>query len=287
MLSQTQKTIDLMKKAYDQPILFHLLHCNLSHILLKTAPTYEITDDWSKLLIYSAHPNKIPNQSLEIKIQSIIKRLRPPFDNEKKLKIMVICYYLLNRVAAQTNHIVLFELVSNFLCENEYIDSLIIKLLSNVITGKIFNVEQNRKITGTIIQRMVEILKEKDLTLLNKLRSIVCFIQQDIKPFELDFIEISADYKGYKTLELLCLYAKYTGNVSFIKEVLPNNISFVEGLNSFISGSFYFSCCEKFDLSKCLVKDNRLFMKIKEDYEDSDDKKKFVSDLLEFVSNLK
>lgn len=276
-----------MKKAYDQPILFHLLHCNLSNILLTTVPSYEITDDWSKLLIYSAHPNKMPNQSLEIKIQSLIKRLRPPFDNEKKLKLMIVCYYFLNRVVAQANHIVLFELVSNFLGENEYIDSLIIKLLSNVITAKIFNIEQNRKFTNTIVQRMVELLKEKNLSVVNKLRSIVCFIQEDIKPFQLDFIEISADYKGYKTLELLCLYAKYTGNVSFIKEVLPSNISFVEGLNAFMSGTFSFSCSEKYELNKCIVKNNELLIKIKEAYENSDDKKNFVSNLLEFVSNLK
>jgi len=288
MPSEVQRTISLMRKAYDQPIVFHLLHSHLVHLLAGTTPTYEIVDEWSKILVYSAYPNKIPNQALELKIQALLKRIKPPVDTpESKLRLMVICYYLLNRPPAMINTIILFELVSNFLGCSEYFDSLIVKILSNILLAKTFGVECNRKLTAAAAERMVEIVATKDLSAYNRIRALPCFIDASVRPMDLTLAAVEQSLAGYKTLEVLCLYAKYVKDTSAIKDILPSDIGFIEALRGFMSQSFTFSVRNSIDLSRCLVADRGIYDSIRRCYEASEDKSRFIADIIEFVSNLR
>lgn len=287
MSPEIEKTIGLIKRSYNQPIFFHLLYSHLSYLLSKTTPIYEITDDWSKILIFSCHSNNTPNQGLEIKIQQNLKRYRPPFDDEKKLKTMVICYYLLNRPSNLINHIIVFELISGFLGVSSYFDGLILRIFSNMLLSKVFDQCENKKLREESINRIQEIIKTKELSEINRIRSLICFITGNIIPFKLDFVTITPTFQSYKTLEAICLYAKYTQDTSFIKEILPTDLLFIEGLESFLKFNFSFETSDLIPPEKCCLTDRSIFEKIKQEFMKSNDKKKFVSELIDFISSLK
>lgn len=288
MNPQIQRTIELIKKSYDQPILFHILHNHLTFLLQKSFSAHEITDEWSKILVFSAYSNKIPNQGLEMKIQSFIKKLRPPFDsNEKKIKLMIICYYLLNRPILMINHIIVFELVTNFMGYSDYIDGLIIKVFSNLVTSRIYSVPANKKVSDDSINRMVESIRSCNLSDVNKIKALVCFIPVNIAPFDLSNVVIDQNYAGYKYLEIFCLYAKYATNTSFIKDILPNNISFIEGLTAFMNNQFMISTADCNNMTMCVLEDRSIYDVLKKSFELSTDKEKFISDVIEYVMSLK
>lgn len=288
MVSEAQRTIALMRKAYDQPILFHILHSHLAYLLSNTTPTYEIVDEWSKILVYSAYPNKIPNQALELKIQALLKRIRPPMDTpESKMRLMVICYYLLNRPPSMINNIVIFELVSNFLGHSEYFDGLILKISSNLLLARTFGVEPNKKLTAAAADRMAEIILTKGLAPYNRIRALPCLIDSDTKVIDLALTTVDREFVGFKTLEIFCLYAKYVKNTSSIKETLPSDIGFIEALREFMSLNFSFSVWSNIDLTRCLVEDRSIYDRIRQCFQLTHDKPKFVSDVMEFLSTLR
>ena len=287
MNTQISKTIDLIKKSYNQPILFHLLHSHLSYLLTKTiSPISEITDDWSRLLIFSCHQNNSPNQGLEIKLQQNLKRFRPPFDNEKRLKTMIVCYYLINRTVSLVNHVLIFELVSNFLGISDYFDGLILKIFSKILLCKVFSLEANKKMKEDSIVRIQEIIKSTELSEINKIRSLVCFITGNIEPFKIDFISIESDFKSFKILETICLYVKYTSETSFIMNILPDDEFFIKELKNFMNFDFNFEGSEHFLIKDCNLLDKEIFDKIKIEFSKCSDKKRFISELLDFISNL-
>lgn len=283
-----KKTIELMKRAYDQPILFHILHGHLSFLMQKATPAYEMVDDWSKILVLSCHPNKMPNQGLETKIQQFLNKNRPPLlTSDQKLKLMCVCYYFLNRQPSLMNHIALFELVSSYLgLVSDYFDGMIINLLNKTILCRIFEMEENRKNSASSIEKMISILKERTLSDANKAKAIPCFINSDISPFSMSHASIQPSYLGYKYLESICLYAKYTANTSYLQEILPSSEHFLEDLRRFMSFSFEFDSTPRLDLSKCLVQDNSTFKKIKEEFDGAEDKHLYVSKLIEYISSL-
>lgn len=287
MSPEIEKTIGLIKKSYKQPIIFHLLHSHLAFLLTKTTPVYEITDDWSRILIFSCHSNTNPNQGLEIKIQQNLKRYRPPFDDEKILKTMIICYYLLNRPSNLINHILVFELVSGFLGFSNYIDGLILRIFSNMLLAKVYGIEENKKMKEDTVTRLQEIIKTKKLSDVNKVRSLICYITGNVIPFELDFITIAQSFRSFKELETICLYAKYTQNTDFIKEILPNDEFFIQGLNDFLKFEFSFESKREVTIEKCCLIDRNIFDKIEQEFQRSSDKEKFISELIDFISKLK
>lgn len=287
MNPQISRTIELIKKSYDQPILFHLLHGHLAYLLTKTTPIYEMNDDWSKILIFSCHPNKITNQALETKLQQNIKRFRPPFDNEKKLKNMIICYYLLNRPSHLINHILVFELISYFLGSSDYFDGLILRIFTNMLIPKIYTLEDNRKLKEDTIFRIQEIIKIKSLSDVNKIRSLACFITGNTMPFSLNFIYITPNFLSFKTLEIICLYAKYTKNTSFINDILPNDELFLSALEQFMKCDFGFESIQAVSIDKCCLMNKDIYDEIRKEFDRCSNKEKFVSELIEFISYMK
>jgi hypothetical protein len=285
MNTQISKTIALIKKSYDQPIIFHILHNHLALQVSKTNANYEITDDWSKILIYSSSKSKVITQGLESKMQSFIKRIRPPFDcNDSKLKLMCICYYLLNK---PSNHILIFELVSKFLGISDYFDGLILTILSRNVVSKIYQMKEDKKISEQSTNRMLEIIKSSELSEQNKVKALVCFVNSPLRPFNLDFLDVKNDYFGYKCLEYICLYAKYAVNTCFIREIVPDHPDFICSLGSYMNGCFEFDCKgSDIDMKKALVEDKSIYIKIREAFEKAEDKKRFISDIYDFLQSL-
>lgn len=285
---QIQKTISLIKKSYDQPILFHVLYLHLSHLLARTNPLYESNDDWSKIILLSCTSNKLPNQGLEVKLQAFIKKLRPPVEsNEQRLKIMVVCYYMLSRPAHLANHILLFELVTSMMGCSDHLDGLILTVLGRAVNARFYGLPENKKIREDAVSRMLESVSHRQLSNANKIKALVCFIRGDVRPFSLDFIDIQPTFFGYKCLEYICLYAKFTQNTVFIKEILPSHPEFLEGLSQYMKADFYFECPGSFKLDDAVVENNMIFDRIREAFLVASNKKKFISDMTEFLMNLK
>lgn len=289
MGSQIQRTIELMKRCYDQPMLFHILHNHLSQLLEKTTPACEVRDDWSRILIFSSHPNKMPNQGLETKIQGLMHKLKMHADTEEnRLRLMCICYYLLNRPPHLINHIVTFELVNSFLGKvSDYFDGLIIKILSSLVLAKVFCVDENRKMRKDALDRMLCILKERTLSDQNRVRALACFVSSSVAPAPVNFVEILPNYQGYKYLETICMYAKYAVDAASIKSILPSYPGFVDGLRDFMNCSLAFECRSGFDLKCSMVQDRTVFARIRDAFERAQDKQKLVAELLDFIMSLR
>lgn len=285
---QIKKTLSLIKKSYDQPIIFHILHNHLSFLLKKVNPAFEMVDDWSKILIMSAHSIKLAFQGIEIKIQRFLNENKTVTTKEQKLKLMCICYYLINKPCNQINHILIFELINNYLGNvSNYFDGLIIKILTNLNLARLFDQEINQKVKFEYIEKMLEICGNKNLSNNCKLKLLPCFINSNIIPFDLNFLEIENNYFGYKSLELVCLYAKYTVNTTYIKDILPSNPFFITELGNFMNLEFNFTYKSKYDLKQCVVEDLTVYNQIRDAYEKSSDKQKFISKILDFITSLK
>lgn len=284
-----KKILQLIKKSYDQPIIFDILHHHLAHLLKKVTPSYEMVDDWSKILVMSAHPNYLPFQGIEIKIQKFLNENRPPITTkEQKLKIMCICYYLINKPCSSINNIIIFELVRSYLgVISNYFDSLIIKVLNNIALGGLFGQECSKRLKPEYFNKIIEMASSKNISNNNKIKMLPCFINSNIKPFNLNFIEIDNNYLGYKTLEIVCIYAKYTSNTSFIKDILPSDPFFIGELGKFMKNEFSFVEYSDFKISECLMEDTIIYDQLKNAYEMSNDKKKFVVDIVNFVTSFK
>lgn len=285
---RVKKVFELMKKSYDQPIIFHLLHSHLVFLLKKVNPDYEMTDDWSKVIILSAHPNTTPNQGIEIKIQKFINV------NKKNLKskninliLMSILYYLLNRPGHLINHIILFELINGYLGRiSDYYDGFILNITIKFILAKIYDNQIRMKVKPEYIVKMVTLIKQSNISDNNKVKSLVCFVFSNISPFDLNFVQINNSYLGYKYLEAICLYAKYTKDTSFIKDILPSDPFFIQELSAFMQGEFSFKYEIYFDAKKCVLKDISIFKYLRDGYSNASNKEEYVRELVDYLYSL-
>ncbi|AFN83481.1 hypothetical protein EROM_080610 [Encephalitozoon romaleae SJ-2008] len=286
---KVQKTIELIKRSYGQPILFHRLHCHLAYILGKSNPLHEVLDDWSRMLIFSATRNRGQNQGLEGKILSFLKEIRPPMnDKETRLKLWIVLYYMRSRSPSQANHLVIFELVSNFMGDSAFVDGLILSILCGVITCSNFGLERNKKLRNDTIVYLLEVIKGKSLDGLNRAIALPCYIDHGIEPPSLRDLSIGNDVQTLIVLENVCFYAKYSKSVEFVKRIVPDKVSFVDCLKRFISRSF---CVDKREDSECTIADGviesfSILDDIRKAYKEARDKKKFVSKIIEFTMEL-
>lgn len=285
-----QKTIDLIKRCYNQPLIFHKLHSQLAFSLKSVQPTYEISDDWSKILIYSAFPNKISNQALESKIHNYLKKNRPPFiEKDSNLKLWCILYYLNNRPIEYLNNLIIFELVTNYLNLSDFTDGLIISIFSKAILSTHFGISKNKKFRNDSVVYMLEKIKEFKLSIINIAKVIPCYSNFDIEPPSLTTADIQDDLTTFTILECICYYAKYTKNTDYIKKIIPESPIFVDMLRKFITKEYTTDIEIETDcnLEKCLIEDLEILKKIKEAYEIAIDKKAFISKIIDYVSELK
>ncbi|KAK6090715.1 hypothetical protein P3W45_000438 [Vairimorpha bombi] len=158
MNKKVTKILELIKKSYAQPLVFHTLMNHLSYIMDNLNPLYEIQDDWSKIIIYSSIPNRIPNQGLDSKILNLLKKLRKDeFENDSKLKLMIILYYMKNRCVDYLNHMIVFELVTNFLGFHDFFDGMILSIFCTAVNSNLFGIKQNKKYRLDSVQHMLKI----------------------------------------------------------------------------------------------------------------------------------
>ncbi len=286
---QINKTLSLIRRSYNQPIIFHILHSHLAFLLKKKNQSLNAAvDDYEKIIVASATENNLLNQGIEIKILQELKSMKRPLVSKKnKLKLITICYYMLTRPASLINHIILFELVSNFLNISDYFDGLIIGILNKITIGKIYGVPSNKKIKNDIIERMIEIVSDAHLCDVNKIKFLVSFIKSSRKPLDLTFVNFEENFFGYKCLDYISFYVKFTQNTDHIKQILPNNLNFLTGIRNYMEMNFNFEITTVFSLKNCIIEDKQIFDEIKDYYDRATNKEKFISDLHEFIKKLK
>lgn len=286
---KVQKTIELIKRSYGQPILFHRLHSHLAYILEKGNPHHEVSDDWSRMLVFSATQNRGQNQGLEGKILSFLKEIRPPMnDKESRLRLWIILYYMRSRSPSQANHLVIFELVSNFMGDSAFVDGMILSILCGAVTCTNFGLEGNKKLRNDTIVYLLEVIKRKSLSVLNRAVALPCYINHDIEPPSLRDLSIGNDVQTLMALENVCFYAKYSKSVEFVKRIVPDEAFFVDCLKRFIARSF---CVDRREDSECTIADGvvesfLILDDIRRAYKEAQDKKKFVSKIIEFTMEL-
>ncbi|WEL39219.1 putative suppressor of tubulin [Encephalitozoon hellem] len=286
---KVQKTIELIKRSYGQPILFHRLHCHLSYTLRKGNPLYEMSDDWSRILVFSVAQNGGSNQGLESKILSFLKEIRPPMnDKESRLKLWIILYYMRSRSPSQVNHLVVFELVSNFMGDSPFVDGLILSVLRGITTSTHFGLEGNKKMRNDAIVHLLGAIKGKSLDVLNRALALPCYISHDVEPPKLLDLSIGNDLQTFVALENVCFYAKYSKSVEFVKRIVPDEVSFIDCLRRFISRSFRL---DKREAPKCTIADGvvesfPILDEIRRAHREAKDKEKFVSRIIEFTTKL-
>ncbi|OQS55885.1 hypothetical protein EHP00_2352 [Ecytonucleospora hepatopenaei] len=212
---EIESHIKVLRKAYDQPLLFYVIHCRLRNLLCQY-PLKTFTNDMIRLICFSAMPNTLPNQGLELKITKVMNLIKPSniFShghenhdrNEDKFKLMIIIFYLLNRPEKNINHMVLFNLVTNFLGHDDVIDSLIIAVVRKISVASVFDGEVNSKLTKDAYLHVLQTLKNTKLSLGNKIACIPCFIGLKY-PIEIDFfIDVTAksSFLVFNILNTLC-----------------------------------------------------------------------------------
>lgn len=285
MNGRITKIIDLIKKSYNQPLVFHSLCNHLCYVMEGNNPIYNINDDWSKILIYSVVNNNIPNQGLESKIVALLRTLKREKANKSTtLKIMIIAWYLKNRKLESVNNIILFELVNNFLGVSDYIDGLIISVLSGVVNAQQFGLQANKKFRNESLLQMVKKVRSTRISDTSKVLALPLYTQFDIEPL-LDQVDIQNNIETFFLLECICFYAKFSKNESYVRNLMPQNEIFISNLSRYIQGEFEVEFTSG-STDLCL-EDKEIFRTIQEAYETATDKNKFKANLLEFISNLK
>lgn len=249
---------------------------------------YEITDDWSKLLILSATANKLPNQAVEINMAALMRSLRPPVRSaECKLKLMIICYYLMSRPLSLLNHILLFELVSHFLGISPYFDGLILGLFSRVAAARVYALSNSKKLSQESLDRMAEIIATRKFDGCCTIKALPCFIISDRKPSSIILFDTVSSLLDIKALEYICFYVKYTQHSEYIKEVIPSHPLFLDSLGRYMQGKTELVCTEGYSLTNCPMESREIFDALAEAYKQAHDKARFISEITDFLVSLK
>lgn len=283
-MNKIKRTIDLIKKTQNHPAIFHILYSNLCH-LKKTERTFIQTNTnlFTNILLASTDDPRTNFHSLEAKILSFLKESRKAYDS---LKLRIILYYLEGRFLSKINCFILFELMMNHYGQNSFNDWLIEQILSKSISGSLFGIKGGKKIQNDAI---ILFLKEKTSFSLRLLPSY-CFF--DICPPLANYEnEGSSLLLDLKVAESLSFYGKYTKNVNFFKQIVPQTEEFRNIFRSFILNDFLTEKEEKsFSLANLLSDENEeinlLFYKIKKTIEKVKEKEKIKSMLINYIEAL-
>lgn len=286
---KVRKIVALIKQSYDQPLLFHRLHCHLAYVLETINPLLEMSDDWSKMLIYSCIRSKHANQGLETKILALLKTIRPPVEKGARLRLWIVLYYMKNRPSEQINHLIVYELINNFMGVSSFTDGFILSVFSSAILGPVFGLTGNKKMRDDVVVHLLSVIKSKPLGMLNRITSLPCYVNHEVEPFALSELNFEDDVLALCALEHICFYAKYTKYVELVKKIIPDDPCFVALLREFVSRTFKTNTIMgvKCDVTACVMEDMDVLDGIRRAYETSRDRVAFVSRVIEFVTGLK
>ncbi|TBU08876.1 hypothetical protein CWI39_0132p0040 [Hamiltosporidium magnivora] len=296
-MSEIIKTIKLLKRSYKQPIIFHILHSHLSFIISKDKRfvLYDYYDDWTKLLILSASDLKFSVYNLEKKIINFLVENRNTkyFDELILFKLKIILYYILNTQQKSTNMFILFELMNNYVDASEETDYYIFSCVSKHVMCNIFGIKLFKFVQKDAINIFLEKCLKNNSNFLLKSRILPAFIDSNIIP--VSFIDFNSDDSllNLNIFESLCLYAKFTANPSNFKEIIPSSPEFIEIFSLFISKEISDQSTEikeynfkEYNLNECLLNNNSLIPFLKNLYNKTEDKDKFISDLKGFIDSV-
>lgn len=285
---KVQRIVSLIKQTYNQPLLFHRLHSHLTHVLGTVNPLLEMSDDWSKMLIYSAVQSKHPNQALEAKMLVLLKSMRPPVEGRGcRLRLWVVLYYMRNRPSDMVNHLIVFELVSHFLGVSAFTDGFILSIFASSTVGPVFGLSRNKKLRDDGTAHLLAVVGRRPLSMLNRALALPCHIGHAVQPPALCGLDIQSDALTLRALECICFYAKYAKNVEFVKATVPEGPVFVDALRRFISKIFETEWTQtECSAASCVMENLEVLESIRRAYEEASDKKVFVSRIMDFVGEL-
>ena len=292
MNTQISKTISLIKRSYDQPLILHRLYNYLRKLVSEMKIDYHPKDDWEKILILSVTRDISSNQSIELKLQKLIKSIKKHEIIEcnsqlDKMRLLVICYYLNNRPVEIINHIIVFDLVSNFLGINDYFDGMIISIVRRICLWNIFGYTKNKKVTEDAITRMLEIISCANLSYENKIIVLPCFVISSIKPSIPEFRGVGDDLTTYKYFESILFYIKYTKTSTFLNDIVQEHPDFIQGVEAMLNNVYDIAEVENTDDSRQLVLENQtMFSVIANEYRNSPNKVRFIEKLRKFIDSL-
>ncbi|KCZ79268.1 hypothetical protein H312_03348 [Anncaliia algerae PRA339] len=284
MKNKLKQTIDLIKKTKNNPIIFHLLYSNLCN-LKKTERTFiqNTNNLFTNILYASTDDPRTTNQSLENKILTYLKESR---NNYNILKLRIILYYLDGRLLSKLNTFILFEIMNHHFGMNYYNDALIEQILSKHITSNLFGIKNVKKIHNEAIEIFLQSQK------LFSLRRLPMYITSNMLPPVVHYDnQKNSEYLNLKVAESLSFYAKYTKNIEYFKQIVPQTDDFLVMFKSFISNTFNTVEDRKsFSISN-LVSDmneemNSLFYRIKNAIDKVKDKQKIKNELIDYIETL-
>lgn len=292
MDTQISKTISLIKRSYDQPLILHKLYNYLRKLVSEIKTDYYPKDDWEKILILSVTNNTSNNQNIELKLQKLIKCINKQeiieFNNQlDKMRLLVICYYLNSRPVETINHIIVFDLVNNFLGINDYFDGIIINMVRRMCLWNIFGYKKNKKVTEDAIMRMLEILSHANLSYENNIIVLPCFVISSIKPPIPEFRGLDNDLITYKYFESILFYIKYAKVQTFMNDIVQEHPDFIQGVETMMNNAYDIINIENINDSKQLLLENqKLFSIISSEYKNSPNKILFIKKLRKFIDSL-
>lgn len=284
---KVQRIVSLIKRSYDQPLVFHRLHNHLTYVVQTSRAQVEGGDEWCRMLVQSAVRSKHPNQGLETKILGLLRSMRPPVESKgTRLRLWVILYYMKNRPCEQMNHLIVFELVKNFMGISPYTDGLILSVLGCSVIGSRFGVPRNKRLRDEGVVHLLSVVGKGQLGIVNRAQALPCYIDHDVEPPGLGDLDIQSDAVTLHALEHICFYAKFTRHVEFVKRIVPAGPVFVESLKRFISRTFSVEARE-IEKINYMMEDMSVLESIRRAYEAAGDKEAFVSRVIKFVHELK
>ena len=294
MTSEIDRIVGLLKKSYDQPLIFYKLHMHLRYLLQKTTIN-TFKDDYTKLILYTAMPNIMANQGLELKLQKLMINLKPNviFDtqpattetNADKIKLIFILYYLHNRPSHLINHIVLFNLCTNFMGFDDHIDNLIIGIVRKIAVASVFGLESNKKLSRDSFIKILEVINSCELSIGNRIKAIPCFISL-VKPkiISYDLLGNLSNFTLYKYFENLVFYVKYAATKEF--DDFSTHPDFLSGVEMTLDNEYFMADVEILNINFYKRTDDVLYTYIRQKYNKAIDKDHFIDDLLDFIHNL-
>lgn len=284
-MNELKKTVTLIKKTKDQPMLFHMLHSHLAYIVQtkKVIPT-EPLDLWSRILLASVESSKISRNSIEIKILQYLKNSRNKTEDDI-LKLRIILYYLDSRPLNNLNTFILFELMNHHYNASTMTNALIDSILAKSFLSKVFNIRTNKKLAKDAVLQFLR--SNSDFSH----KRLPIYMYFDLEPPLVSYDEKSNVMK-FKIIEALSLYANYTENVEHFKSILPQTEEFLGLFKRFVCRDPDLFSEEKTDFDICklgLVSENNiddLKQRLKKAFDESSNKAEFKAQMIEFITNI-
>ncbi|ELQ76599.1 hypothetical protein THOM_0314 [Trachipleistophora hominis] len=293
-IKKINKTIKLLKRCYNQPILFQILHNNLSFLIQNeyNFPFHLYPDMFSKILIASTSTQAYVN--LDNKILAFLKDSRESvkYSVITRYKVKIILYYLINQPYDMFSKFICFEIINNY-GNIPDLGYLVAHYIRKYALSNFFEV----KLKKAMPIEYVDLYLQKNMgdSVDFKAEILPLCAIYSLKGISLGNFKFDYNLRSIILLESVTFYAKFTENVSDIKRVLPSNDNFVRFFKIFLNRNKPqnreirdgdSTSLKELDYRTLMVYDNLLFKSLKEEFVLVDDKREYLNKLKEVVDEL-